>query len=419
MPWLGLCDSLSVFHRGAQVGGLTLWVKRTGDGTQYDDIAAVPSETVAQFKRRWVAQEKLEVTPSLVSLHLVHRGPARLTKDPAERKAAEEAATVLDPSDTLAQAGVTDGSWLVAEFASQASEPSTATLLRLLESAHVRPVEHNVMRRIVSRFSARLGQVLLAGDPQFAADLYADARDLPSVATRADFELSGYLLDGPLYEGSNLTIAFKGLSMHVVKALDAPEHSRAVELQAAMQSSGVQPCPHLVSFELTSAHGRRFMIMPHMATTLAHMPRLEEEGASMLVQHVSTAIRYLHELGFSHADVKPDNVGLQVPETFVLIDLGSVARFHARTSVTPAYVPCDLAGLSGRYVSEPSLDWWMLGMTLAEKACVPDSCMDISSTGRSASRSALVAHLEHHLPARVWEQYVAAAGGEVPELMRP
>ena len=52
-----------------------------------------------------------------MSLHLVHRGPARLTKDPAERKSAEEDATVLDPSDTLAQAGVTDGSWLVAEFA--------------------------------------------------------------------------------------------------------------------------------------------------------------------------------------------------------------------------------------------------------------------------------------------------------------
>ena len=72
---------------------------------------------MSQLRRRFVAQAKLGCDPGLVSLHLVHRGPARLTKDPAERKAAEEAATVLDPSDTLAQAGVTDGSWLVAEFA--------------------------------------------------------------------------------------------------------------------------------------------------------------------------------------------------------------------------------------------------------------------------------------------------------------
>ena len=55
-----------MLHCGAQVGGLTLWVKRTGDGTQYNDIAAVPSETVAQFKRRWLAQAQLVVSPSLV-----------------------------------------------------------------------------------------------------------------------------------------------------------------------------------------------------------------------------------------------------------------------------------------------------------------------------------------------------------------
>ena len=74
---------------------------------------------VADFTARWVADRKLGCDESLVRLHLVHRGPARLTKDPAERKAAEEAATVLDPSDTLAQAGVTDGSWLLGVVVSQ------------------------------------------------------------------------------------------------------------------------------------------------------------------------------------------------------------------------------------------------------------------------------------------------------------
>ena len=106
---------------GAQAGGLTLWVKRTDKSdAQYDDTPAAPNETVAQFRRRWVASEKLDVTPSLVSLRLVKRGPDRLTKVPAERVAAEEAATTLDPADTLAEAGVVDGSWLVAVFAQAA-----------------------------------------------------------------------------------------------------------------------------------------------------------------------------------------------------------------------------------------------------------------------------------------------------------
>ena len=111
---------MSVLLCGAQAGGLTLWVKRTDKSdAQYDDTPAAPNETVAQFRRRWVAERKLVVDPGLVSLRLVKRGPARLTKDPAERKAAEEAAVMLDPADTLAEAGVTDGSWLLGVVVSQ------------------------------------------------------------------------------------------------------------------------------------------------------------------------------------------------------------------------------------------------------------------------------------------------------------
>ena len=75
--------------------------------------------SVDDFIVRWVAELKLDCHPSLVSLRLVKCGPDRLTKDPAERKAAEEAATVLHPEDKLAEAGVADGSWLVAVFVGQ------------------------------------------------------------------------------------------------------------------------------------------------------------------------------------------------------------------------------------------------------------------------------------------------------------
>ena len=94
---------------------LVLWVKLTHvEGTQYDDIAASPTETVAQFKRRWLAKAKLDYDPSLVTLRLVKCGPDKLTKVPAERDAAEAAAATLYPEDTLVEAGVADGSWLVA-----------------------------------------------------------------------------------------------------------------------------------------------------------------------------------------------------------------------------------------------------------------------------------------------------------------
>ena len=46
--------------------GLVLWVKPTHvEGTQYDDMAASSTETVAQLKRRWLAAKKLDCDPSL------------------------------------------------------------------------------------------------------------------------------------------------------------------------------------------------------------------------------------------------------------------------------------------------------------------------------------------------------------------
>jgi hypothetical protein len=103
-----------VLHGGAQVGGLTLWVKRTDKvGARYAEVENVdPRTTVSKFIARWVASEKLDVTPSLVSLRLLsYTGEEEPTPE------REASAAVLQPRKTLAQAGVTDGSWLVAEFA--------------------------------------------------------------------------------------------------------------------------------------------------------------------------------------------------------------------------------------------------------------------------------------------------------------
>ena len=82
-------------------------------GAQYVSVKNVNCETtVDDFKSRWLAQEKLDTTPGLVSLRLV---PSTGEEEPTPEQEAE--ATVLPPRKTLAQAGVADGSWLVAVFA--------------------------------------------------------------------------------------------------------------------------------------------------------------------------------------------------------------------------------------------------------------------------------------------------------------
>ena len=92
---------------------ITVWVKRMDVAdAQYVEVENVDlQQTVSKFKARWVAQEQLDVRPSLVTLRLVKSSEA-------EPKPEEEAiAKELRPRLTLAAAGLTDGCSLLAFFA--------------------------------------------------------------------------------------------------------------------------------------------------------------------------------------------------------------------------------------------------------------------------------------------------------------
>ena len=79
-------------------------------GARYVEVENVDLEqTVSKFIARWVAQAKLDVDPSLVSL--------RLVKCSARKPSAEEeklAVELDDPRLSLAEAGITDGCSLLA-----------------------------------------------------------------------------------------------------------------------------------------------------------------------------------------------------------------------------------------------------------------------------------------------------------------
>jgi hypothetical protein len=84
-------------------------VKQEGAGAQYAEVEDVdPQLTVSKFKARWAAQEELKVRSSLITLRLVKCGPGVPT-------ASEEAAALpLEPRRTLREAGIADGSSLLA-----------------------------------------------------------------------------------------------------------------------------------------------------------------------------------------------------------------------------------------------------------------------------------------------------------------
>ena len=116
---------------------ITVWVKRMDVvGARYDLIKNVdPEQLVAELIARWVAEEKLDVRPSLVTLRLVKSSEA-------EPKPKEEAiAKELRPRLTLAAAGLTVGCSLLAFFAGMfAVTCSFPTLRPTLFSSQVLPL---------------------------------------------------------------------------------------------------------------------------------------------------------------------------------------------------------------------------------------------------------------------------------------
>ena len=237
-----------------------------------------------------------------------------------------------------------------------------------------------------------------------AAHVYWDAEELPSTTTVHAFQLDGLRVNGPLYEGSELTTAYRGTRSFVIKGVHANDALRLAVLRDAMlqaAAEGARALRHVAPFELrTSPAGRTYAVMPRYVDTLERVPPMDDaEAIATLWEHASAALTDLHALGFAHGDVKPANVCVDGDGSFWLIDLDSAARFGAATQTTTEYLPADERGV--RVLASARADWWALAMTLAEKACGAAS-LPLGHGARVWMSGEVRAHLTAHLPAGVW-----------------
>jgi len=123
---------------------------------------------VAELIARWVAERKLDCDPSLVSLRLVKRGPGGMPTAEQQATALQSPASLLaDPSETLAEAGVADGSWLLAVFASSAG--SFSPLLAPDTRASAAEVASMVVERLLTAEAIQDTTPAALGDKTLAA----------------------------------------------------------------------------------------------------------------------------------------------------------------------------------------------------------------------------------------------------------
>ena len=319
------------------------------------------------------------------------------------------AAAVAGGARLSSRASVTPGAWLVARVADAVPEPP-ASFEALLARGGVVGARPSVVRRAVTRYGAAVMAALSLGRADAAADIFAAAASLPSLETSRALCLAGLFVDGPLHDGSTLTRCFRDREELVLKPLDGGEEARASALRATLADAAfaaLPPIPHLVPFELlTSAAGKRFLLMPLLGATLEAVPlRAGTDDAAVLWACLRDALRGLHARGLAHMDIKPANVCLAA-RAFVLIDVGSVAPFGEPAATTARYVARDFPG--GMRRASARADWWLLAMTLAEKAAGLD-------VGRAPvpAMAELRARLAAALPADVWAELAEELGGEV------
>ena len=113
---------------------ITVWVKRMDiAGARYVAVKGVDTlEVVDEFIARGVAQAKLDVDPSLVTLRLVKCGTGKPTL-----KQEGKAKVLDDPSLSLAEAKVTGTPWLLAFVAGTKASAEKLALSAILSGACV------------------------------------------------------------------------------------------------------------------------------------------------------------------------------------------------------------------------------------------------------------------------------------------
>jgi serine/threonine protein kinase len=249
--------------------------------------------------------------------------------------------------------------------------PFLALSFEQLLAKRKQDIQPGVVARCRRRFGSLVQQAVSENSIEIAQMAYEQSAALPQTNTEHQFLLEGYKLNGPWNNcNENMIICYQGSFVKLLKVLSPKEMERGSTFLAKLQDHTLSE--FITPFEIRSVNEKNFMIMPHYAGTLESHPELTIILGIKLFQQMSQAIKFFHNLGMNHMDIKPSNICLRENGNFVLIDLGSVAMKGSYSESTVVYVPRNFQprerlNPNNRYNAGERNDWLMLGMTIAEK----------------------------------------------------
>jgi hypothetical protein len=246
-------------------------------------------------------------------------------------------------------------------------------LRKMLES--VGHVDENILARMKTRFGTQVTLALQLRDVRLMVETYEKAQRLPSTMTTQHLESRGFVLDGDLFLGNEqILLAFRKIdgAPHAMKIATEAEFYKVKAWSDAIRNE-VYISNFILGHILEEHSHKYFMFSPLYPVTLEHAPFLTNPAVvQKFYNHVTDALLCFHEHGFIHNDIKPSNIFITTGGDYIVGDLGSLSRKGVRSESTQAYVPDDMWDSSRGRISQlahESTDWWMLTMTLYEKAC--------------------------------------------------
>ncbi|XP_048193454.1 sperm motility kinase 4A-like [Perognathus longimembris pacificus] len=124
-------------------------------------------------------------------------------------------------------------------------------------------------------------------------------------------------------------------------------------------------------FEVVETRGKLYLVMEYIDGDLADhvqkVGRLEEEEARPIFWQILRGVKYCHDNGIAHRDLKAENILLDTRGTAKLCDFGLSTRFLPRQLLdmecgTMAYWPPEM--FKQQRYQGPKLDVWSLGVLL-------------------------------------------------------
>lgn len=208
-----------------------------------------------------------------------------------------------------------------------------------------------------------LNTALEENNSGIAVMCYNNTKLRPKTATQARLAARGVTIDKTTNTGyGNIFYAFRDSAPLIIKKTADVEEIQRLDTYLDRRLHN----EHIIHTELIDMQdGANLYAMPRVTSTAANLVKpISDAAAVKLIIDVVGAVQFLHNNGFAHMDIKPDNLGIDSGGNFILLDLGSVAEFGVFTDVTDAYVPKDILVVHGKLRADAEIDFWGIAITL-------------------------------------------------------